>query len=98
MDNDEIIRRIVENESRSKSNVHRIDDLERRQNDLDEMTGNIKTMVSEMGHIKDDVKETKNDIKELKAKPAKRWEAVVDKALMMLVGALVTYVLTSVGL
>lgn len=98
MDNDEIIKKITENESRSKSNRHRIDDLERRQNDLDEMTVNIKTMVSEMGHIKDDVKETKDDIKELKAKPAKRWEAVVDKVLMMLIGALVAYVLTSVGL
>lgn len=31
-------------------------------------------------------------------KPAKRWETIVDKALMLLVGAVVMYVLTQVGL
>lgn len=31
-------------------------------------------------------------------KPAKRWESIVDKVLMLLVGAVVTYILTQVGL
>lgn len=31
-------------------------------------------------------------------KPAKRWESIVDKVLMMFVGAIATYVLTHIGL
>lgn len=35
---------------------------------------------------------------EEKAKPGKRWESIADKVLMMFVGAVVTLLLTQVGL
>lgn len=35
---------------------------------------------------------------EEKAKPSKRWESIVDKILMMFVGAVFTFLLTQVGL
>lgn len=37
------------------------------------------------------------DMEEIKGKPAKRWEGIVEKAMMTLVGALVTYALTKIG-
>ena len=98
MDENEIIKKITENESRSKSNTHRIDELERRQDNLDKMTQSIEVMTNEMGHIKSDVQETKSDIKELKDKPAKRWDSVVDKVIMTVVGAVIAYVMMQVGL
>lgn len=98
MDENDIIRRITENESRSKSNAHRINDLERRQDNLDKMAESMEVMTNEMGHIKNDVQETKSDIKELKAKPAKRWDSIVDKIIMTVVGAVIAYVLMRVGL
>mgnify|MGYP002674452926 CR=1 FL=1 len=98
VDDNDIIRRITENESRSKSNTHRINDLERRQDNLDKMAESMEVMTNEMGHIKSDVQETKSDIKELKAKPGKRWDSVEDKVIMTLVGAVIAYVIARVGL
>lgn len=98
MDENEIIKKITENESRSKSNTHRIDELERRQDNLDKMTQSIEVMTNEMGHIKSDVQESKSDIKELKDKPAKRWDSVIDKVIMTVVGAVIAYVMMQVGL
>ena len=98
MENSEIIKKLTETESRSKSNAHRIDDLERRQDNLDKMAQSMEVMTNEMGHIKTDVQETKSDIKELKAKPGKRWDSVVDKVIMTLVGAAIAYVIARVGL
>ena len=45
-----------------------------------------------------DVKEIKADVKALAGKPAKRWESIVDKALMAAVTAIVGYVLIKLGL
>ena len=98
MNENDIIKKITENEGRSKSNTHRIDELERRQDNLDKMTQSMEVMTNEMGHIKNDVQETKSDIKELKAKPAKRWDSIVDKIIMTVVGAVIAYVLMRVGL
>ena len=98
MDENDIIRRITANESGSKSNAHRINDLERRQDNLDKMAESMEVMTNEMGHIKSDVQETKSDIKELKAKPAKRWDSIVDKIIMTVVGAVIAYVLMMVEL
>lgn len=37
-------------------------------------------------------------VDEIKAKPGKRWEAVLEKILLTAVGALVTYALAKIGL
>lgn len=98
MNETDIIKRITENEDRSKSNTYRIDKLEQRQNDLDKIVKGIAVVENEVKNIKEDVKETKNDVRELKAKPGKKWEAVVDKVIMVFLGAVLAYILTSVGL
>ena len=97
--------RLTEIESRSKSNQHRIDemgerikDVEKRQDDLDALTTSVAVMATKQETMEGDVKEIKQDVKAIAAVPAKRWESVVEKALMLLVGALITYALTQIGL
>ena len=48
--------------------------------------------------MESDVKEIKSDVKTLDEKPAKRWEAVVEKALLAVVAAVVAYFLGRMGL
>ena len=48
--------------------------------------------------IKTDVEEIKTDVKAIAEKPGKRWDAIVDKLIMLLVGAVATYALTRMGL
>lgn len=91
-------KRITEVESRSKSNTKRIDNIEKRQDDLDELVGTVKALAVKEERVEKDVKEIKDDVKILTAKPAKRWEGIVDKFLYGLIGALAGYIATQIGL
>ena len=95
---EEIIKKLQANEDRSKSNTHRIDELERRQDDLDKIVNTVAVIANEQEHIKVDVTEIKKDVKLLADKPAKRWDGVVDKIIMVVVGAVIAYILTGIGL
>ena len=44
------------------------------------------------------MREIKTDVKALAAKPGKRWEGIVDKALLAVVAALVGYILFKLGI
>lgn len=42
--------------------------------------------------------QTEKDLETLKMKPAKRWESVVEKAILVIVGGVIAYVMTRVGI
>ena len=91
-------RRLTEVEERSKSNTHRLDDMERRQNNLDELVGTVKVLADREERMEDDVKEIKNDVKTLTNKPAKRWESLVEKIILTVAAAIVGFILAQIGL
>lgn len=90
--------RLTEVEARAASNTKRIDSIERRQDDLDKIVASIAVMASEQEHIKQDVATIKKDVKNIVDKPAKRWDAIVDKIIWMVLAALVAYLLAKIGL
>ena len=69
--------KLAEIEQRCKSNTHRIDDLEVRQDNLDKLATTMSVMANEQEHIKTDVGESKSNVKKLTDKPAKYWDTVV---------------------
>ena len=85
-------------EDRSKSNAHRLDDVEKKLTDNEKMLASIARLDQRQKDMDTDVKEIKADVKALAGKPAKRWEAIVEKALMAAVTAIVGYVLIKLGL
>lgn len=91
-------KRLTEVESRSKSNTKRLDDVEKRQDKLDDLVGSVRLLADREKRVEDDVGEIKNDVKELKAKPGKRWDGLVDKVIMTIVGAVVGFLLARIGL
>ena len=91
-------KRLTDVEARCRSNTHRIDDLEKRQDNLDELVSTVKVLAVREENVESDVKEIKSDVKELASKPAKRWDSVVDKIIITLVAAVVGYILANVGL
>lgn len=91
-------KRLTDVEARCRSNTHRIDDLEKRQDNLDELVSTVKVLAVREENVESDVKEIKSDVKELASKPAKRWDSVVDKIIMIVVAAIVGYILAHVGL
>lgn len=91
-------RRLTEVEQRSKSNTHRLEDLEKRQDNLDELVGTVKVLVDREERVENDVIEIKNDVKSLTQKPVQRWESVISEAIKLLVAAFIGLLLAKAGL
>ena len=90
-------KRLTEVEERAKSNTHRLDELEKRQDNLEELTSTVKVLAVREENVENDVKEIKNDVKNLTNKSGQRWESLVDKSITVLAGAVIGYVLTRIG-
>lgn len=52
---------------------------------------------TQYGQIMETLGALKSDIAELKAKPAHRWDSIVDKILLAAIGAIVVYIMTQIG-
>lgn len=90
-------KRLTEIEERSKSNSHRIDLLEKRQDNLDELVGTVKVLAVREENVESDVKEIKSDVKSLTGKSGKLWDGMVEKIIMLVVAAVIGFVLAKIG-
>ena len=90
--------RLTTVEDRSKSNTHRLDEMERRQDNLDELVGTVKVLAVREENVENDVKEIKSDVKSLTSKPAKRWDSLVNQIITIVVAAIAGFILAKLGL
>ena len=90
--------RLTEVEERAKSNSHRLDEVEKRQDDLDELVSTVKVLAVREENVESDVKEIKSDVKSLTNKPAQRWDRMVEKVIWAVVAAVVGFMLAQIGL
>ena len=91
-------KRLTEVEERSKSNSHRIDNLEKRQDNLDDLVGTVKVLAVREENVETDVKEIKSDVKSLTGKSGKRWDNIVDKIIITIVAAIIGFLLARSGI
>lgn len=104
MDEMAIIKELTETTARAKSNTHQIEELKKRQDNVDKIVTAVSTLGAKYESLEGDIKETKAEVKEIKAdvktladKPGKRWEALVEKAILVIVGALIGWLLKNLG-
>lgn len=90
--------RLTELEERAKSNSHRLDEVEKRQDNLDELVSTVKVLAVREENVEKDVKEIKTDVKNLSDKPAKRWDNLVDKIVWAVAAALIAFILGKIGI
>ena len=90
-------KRLTEVESRSKSNAHRLDEVERKQDDLSELVGTVKVLATKEAQVEADVKEIKDDVKILTSKPAKKWEMMVTEGIKIFIAAILGFLLARFG-
>ena len=95
---DGIQAKIAEIEALSKSNTHRIDDLEADNKALHQLATSVEVLATKQEAIEANVSEIKDDVKSLKAIPGGKWEALVKTILTALAGGLVAYALFRLGL
>ena len=91
-------KRLTEVETRSKSNTHRLEDIEKRQDNLDELVSTVKVLVVREEKVESDVKEIKNDVKSLAGKSGQRWDNLVDKIVFGVAAAVVAYMMAKFGM
>jgi len=90
--------RLTEVEARSKSNTHRLEEVEKRQDNLDTMAAAVSVLAEREKRVEHDVKEIKADVKTLTDKPAKRYDSLVDKVIWAVLAAVIAFILGRVGL
>lgn len=90
--------KVAEIDERCKSNTHRIDELAADNKALHELASSVSKLVVRQEVVETSVKEIQKDVKDLKNIPVKRWEAVVEKVILVLVGAVIAFILGRVGL
>jgi hypothetical protein len=90
--------RLTEVEERSKSNTHRLEELEKRQDNLDDLVSTVKVLAVREETVENDVKEIKADVKNLRSKPGQRWDSLMDKIIWAVAGAVLAYILAQIGL
>lgn len=98
MNEKDIEHRLTEVEGRSKSNTHRLEELERRQDNLDDLVSTVKVLAVREENVENDVKEIKNDVKSIKDKPGQRWDSIVDKVIWAVLAAVIAFFLGRIGL
>lgn len=82
----------------SQRNEGRIKKLEENQTALNELALSVKELATDQVNMKKDIVEIKTDVKALTSIPSKRWEAIVEKVVLVVVGAVIAFILGKVGL
>lgn len=90
--------RLSVTEERSKSNAHRLDEVEKRQDNLDELVSTVKVLAVREEAVESDVKEIKSDVKALTQKPGKKWDSLSDQVIKLVVAAVAGFILAKIGL
>lgn len=98
MDNEEMAREHQVMLDLARSNKKRIDKLEEEQKELRNLTKAVSRMVVEQKNMREDLAEMKDDVKQIKEKPAKRWDSVAEKVIVLVTTAVVAWMLGQIGL
>ena len=89
--------RLARAEEREEENARRIKILEDQQQNMMELIQTVAAIAQKQADMDADLKEIKGDVKSISLKPAKRWEGIVEKAILAAVGILITYIAIKMG-
>lgn len=98
MGTEEIIKDIAEIQQRTHSNTRRIEVLEEAQANLNQLVTSVALIAQKQEQMETGIEEIRQDVKTLTAKPAKRWESVVEIVFKIVVTALITTALIRLGI
>lgn len=75
----------------------RIDKLETEQKELSQLNVAMHELTIDQRHMKDDINEIKKCVKVLSDIPSQRWNAMIEKAIAVLLGAFLAYLFSVLG-
>ena len=93
MTNEEMAVKITEVESRSKSNTHRIDTMEKNQEALQSLATSVAVIATQQDSMRKTVESIDDKVSVLEKKPGKRWDSLVEKILLVIAGAFLAWLM-----
>ena len=91
MDDKEYEHRLTDVESRCKSNTHRIGELKEEITAVNQLATSVAVMAEQLKTMNASVDALSDKVDAIEAKPAKRWEGLVDKLLFAVAGAVLAW-------
>ncbi|BDF66599.1 hypothetical protein CE91St43_05710 [Oscillospiraceae bacterium] len=85
-------------DQRTRSNTHRIDDLEQDHKALNRLATAVEVMAAKQTSMGESVDKLTDKVEALEQEPGKRWRFVVEKAIYIIVAAVIGFALARVGL
>ena len=79
--------KLTEDEGKLKSCLKRLESVEQRQDMLEKLATAVEVLAVRQNSVDEAVREIKADVRCLKERPGKRWEALMDRVLYLVVGA-----------
>ena len=98
MNIEEVALKLQETTDRSVRNEGRIKKLETEQKSLQDLATSVAVMAEQMKTMNANVGCLTTKVDKLEEKPAKRWDNIVDKAIVALVTGLVAFALGRMGI
>lgn len=92
------IEKLIETESRSKSNTKRIDNLEKRVEDIHSLTLSVKEMTTEVKIMRQDINKMDNRVMTLEEKPSKKLDQIWGYIVAAIIGGAISYIFLKLGL
>lgn len=91
-------KRLADVENRAKSNTKRLDKLEESTEAINKLATSVEVMATKQDGIVTTLERLDTKVENIEAKPAKRWESIVEKVILAVVAALVGAALAHFGL
>ena len=91
-------KRLADVENRSKSNTRRLDKLEENTEAISKLATSLEVMAIQQEGMSKTLDRLDAKVEHIESKPAKRWETITEKVILMIVAALVGAALAHFGL
>ena len=98
MDAEEQAVKLAEVDQRARSNTRRIDKLEQSTDALTRLATSVEVMATKQDTMADTLDRLDGKVETLEAEPGKRWKFVVEKAVYIIVAAVMGDVMARAGL
>lgn len=98
MDELDIVKQLTNHEDNIKSLKHRMDAQEKQAKAINDLAVSVKELAINMNVMNDKQNNFATRLQELESKPGKRWEQVVSLIITTIVGALLGFLLSRIGL
>lgn len=98
LDIEEIALKLQETTDKAARNEGRIKKLERESEALHKLATSVEVMAEQMKNINTNVSTLTKKVDDIESKPGKRWDSLVSNIIWGIIGAVLAYLLSQIGL